>query len=236
MKTRLALIPGLLASLLCALAHAQTFTPFPGAEIDNRTRSMQERVDAVWNAGDYERALLIYEKELAPIGDKYAQYMVGFMHLNAQGVPEDRAQALAWFRLAAERGDPLLVQVRDELAARMTPDELKASDQLFVGLWQEMSDRVLLMELIRRDIRPLRAQTGSHIPGAVVTGPAVIYRPRGAPVGPNFYRNVRTRLEARLKYLDARVEISDDIVAGELEKIRNESAELKEELAAMDNR
>lgn len=235
MKTRLALLSGLLASLLCALAHAQTFTPFPGEEIDNRTRSIQERVDAIWDSGDYERALLIYEKELAPVGDKYAQYMVGFMYLNGNGVAEDKMRALAWYRLAAERGDPLLLQTRDELAVQMTPAEIETSNEIFVGLWQQMSDRVLLMQLIRRDMQILKAQTGTHIQGARVTGPTIIYRPRGGPVGPNFYRDVRTRLEARLNYLDARVEISDIVVAEELEQIRIESAELKEELAAIED-
>jgi hypothetical protein len=214
LKIRLAFTLGLLASLLSALAYAQSYKPFPGEEIDHRTRSMQERVDAVYASGDYERALLIYEKELAPIGDKYAQYMVGYMHLNALGVNQDKETALAWYRLAAERGDQLLVQTRDELAVQL----------------------VLLMELIRRDLQILKAQTGSRIPGATVTRPTVIYRPRGGSVGPNFYRDVSTRLDARLKYLDARVEISDDIIAVELEQLQSEQSAAKEELAAIRNR
>jgi hypothetical protein len=236
LKIRLAFTLGLLASLLSALAYAQSYKPFPGEEIDHRTRSMQERVDAVYASGDYERALLIYEKELAPIGDKYAQYMVGYMHLNALGVNQDKETALAWYRLAAERGDQLLVQTRDELAVQLAPAEIEASNTVFVELWQLMSDRVLLMELIRRDLQILKAQTGSRIPGATVTRPTVIYRPRGGSVGPNFYRDVSTRLDARLKYLDARVEISDDIIAVELEQLQSEQSAAKEELAAIRNR
>ncbi|MDH3439828.1 MAG: SEL1-like repeat protein, partial [Gammaproteobacteria bacterium] len=128
MKIRLASISGLLASLLCAIASAQDYRPFPGEPIDQRTRNMQERVEAIYAAGNYERALLIYEKDLAPLGDKYAQYMVGYMHLHGEGVQSDRAEALAWFRLAAERDEPLLKRIRDEVLQQMSPTEISASD------------------------------------------------------------------------------------------------------------
>ena len=122
----------------------------------------------MYTSGDYERALLIYEKELAPIGDKYAQYMVGYMHLNAEGTAQNRAEALAWFRLAAERGEPLLGQVRDEVTAKLTPAERIAAEAIFLDLWKEMGDRALLVELIERDMRTLRGQTGTRIPGGTI--------------------------------------------------------------------
>ena len=167
----------------------------------------------MYAAGDYERALLIYEKELAPIGDKYAQYMVGYMHLNAEGTPQDKSGALAWFRLAAERGEPLLAEVRDQLLSEMTPDEVAVSDRIFLELWKSMGDRALLMELIRRDMRTLRGQTGTRIPGSASSSPTTIYKISGEIVGPDFYRDIRNRLAVRIDYLDARVEISDDILA-----------------------
>ena len=76
MKIRLALIAGLLAVFFCAPVQAQSYTPFPGVSQDERTLRMQERVEELYAAGDFERALLIYRKDLAPLGDKYAQYMV----------------------------------------------------------------------------------------------------------------------------------------------------------------
>ncbi|MDH5345937.1 MAG: hypothetical protein OEW59_09255 [Gammaproteobacteria bacterium] len=236
LKNWLALVTGLLASLFAAVGAAQSFKPFPGDPIDNRTRAIQERVEAIYSAGDYERALLIYEGDLAPVGDKYAQYMVGYMHLHAQSVPRDPAEALAWYRLAAERGTPLLVESRDQLAAALPPAEIAESDQVFVELWRRMSDRVLLVQLIRRDMEILRQQTGSRIPGARATSPLQILRPDGETVDPNYYRNVRSRLEARIAYLDAKVEISDDVVADELKRIRGEEAAMKEELASMERR
>jgi len=230
----LAFLSGLLASLLCVFAYAQTYKPFPGEPIDQRTRTIQERVDAVYTGGDFVRALLIYEKDLAPLGDKYAQYMVGYMHLEAEGVPQDKVEALAWYRLAAERSEPLLERVRDGLAAQMTAVEMAGSDQRFLDLWKSIGDRTLIMELIRRDMGILRTRTGTRIPGAVPSSPSVTIRVSGEPVGPNYYRKVRTRLENRIAYLDARVEISDIVIAGELEKFRSLEAEMKQQLASME--
>lgn len=236
MKIRLAFISGLLATLLCTTASAQNYRPFPGEPVDQRTRNMQERVEAIYAAGNYERALLIYEKDLAPLGDKYAQYMVGYMHLYGEGVQKDRAEALAWFRLAAERGEPLLKQVRDEVLQQMSSAEIAASDDVYLELWKSIGDHALIMELIRDDMNILRAQTGTRIPSGGNTSSTVIFRPNGETVGPNFYRDVRSRLDARIAYLDARVEISDDLVAEELDRIKIQEAEVKDELAAMGNR
>ena len=37
-------------------------------------------------------------------GDPEAQYNLGDMYINGEGVPEDQAEAAHWFRLAAEQG------------------------------------------------------------------------------------------------------------------------------------
>ena len=236
LKTRLAFIAGLLASFLCVTVQAQNYKPFPGESVNQRTRTIQERVEAIYSAGDYQRALLIYEKDLAPLGDKYAQYMVGYMHFHGQGTDIDKAESLAWFRLAAERGEPLLVRVRDEVLQQVSAADIAESDRIFVDLWKSISDRVLIMELIREDIDILREQTGTRIPGGATTGPMIIYTPSGDTIGPNFYRNVRARLDARLDYLDARVEISDDVIAEEFQRIRIQESEVKDEVAALGNR
>jgi hypothetical protein len=229
-------LTGLLAVLLGTAVMAQTYKPFPGDDVDPRTRSIQERVEAVYQSGDFERALLIYEKELAPIGDKYAQYMVGYMHLNGQGTEPDPVAALAWYRLAAERGERLLLQTKDKLAAELTDEQRARADRLFIDLWRKMSDRVLLVELIRKDMEIVRQSSGSRIPGIESSTPTIVYTPEGVPAGPNYFRDVRRRLEARISYLDARVEITDDIVDAELEKIRQRESEIKRELAAFERR
>jgi TPR repeat protein len=55
------------------------------------------------NRGDYETALL----ELRPLTDQGnvdAQNILGIMYFEGQGVPQDYAEALEWYRLAAAQG------------------------------------------------------------------------------------------------------------------------------------
>ena len=234
MKIRLALIAGLLAAFFCANAQSQIYKPFPGETMNKRTLDTQERVEALYGAGEYDRALLIYEKELAPLGDKYAQYMVGYMRLNAQSVPQDKASALAWYRIAAERGESALRQARDELMEKMTPAEIFVSNRIFLDLWQSIGDTRLIMELIREDMNTLKSRTGTRIRGAATSGPALIYRPSGELLPPNYYRDVRVRLEARLNFLEIKVEVKDIDVESDDEALQLLEEQVQSELAALE--
>jgi hypothetical protein len=234
LKIWLVLIAGLLAAFYCASLQAQSYRSFPGESVDQRTLQTQKRVDELYTAGEYKRALFIYEKELAPRGDKYAQYMVGYMHLNTPGMPPDKATALAWYRLAAERENEVLQQARDELAADLTQAEIDASHRIFLDLLQEIGDTRLLMKLIRRDMNTLRSRTGSHIRGATSGGPTIILRPSGVTENPNFYRDIRLRLEARLSYLETKVEIRDIVLESGDKELRMYEEQVKSELAALE--
>jgi len=196
---------------------------------------MQERVEDVYAAGNYDRALFIYERELAPIGDKYAQYMVGFMYLHAQGTERDEIEALAWYRLAAERGEFALEESRDELARQLTPQQLARSDVRFRELWRKYGDRALILELIERDMEILRSQTGTRITGASGNSPTVVLHRSGEQTGPAYYLDIRRRLTSRLAYLNGKVEINDDAIMEDLERMRREERELRQELSARDN-
>ena len=191
-------------------------------------------MDELYAAGEYKRALFIYEKELAPRGDKYAQYMVGYMHLNTPGMPQDKATALAWYRLAAERENEVLQQARDELAADLTQAEIDASNRIFLDLLQEIGDTRLIMKLIRRDMNTLSSRTGSHIRGATSGGSTVILRPSGTTENPNFYRDIRLRLEARLSYLETKFEISDLALESGDKELRRYEEQVKSELSALE--
>ena len=57
-----------------------------------------------YNAGDYATAL----QEWRPLAEQgYAKHksMLGVMYDNGEGVPQDYAEAVKWYRLAAEQGD-----------------------------------------------------------------------------------------------------------------------------------
>ena len=55
---------------------------------------------------DFEAAAKIIREQrpLADNGNARAQYILGVGYYHGQGVPQDRTQALNWFRKAAERG------------------------------------------------------------------------------------------------------------------------------------
>jgi len=55
--------------------------------------------------GDFASALKLW-KPLAEHGDAYAQYNIGMMYANGQGVAQDYKIAAKWYALAAEKGDP----------------------------------------------------------------------------------------------------------------------------------
>ena len=63
----------------------------------------QKGLDAV-QRGDYTTALREW-KPLAEQGVAFAQYNLGVMYANGQGVPQNYKTAVKWYRLAAEQGD-----------------------------------------------------------------------------------------------------------------------------------
>ncbi len=56
-----------------------------------------------YNRGDYKTAFYEFQL-LAELGNAGAQYNLGYMYANGEGVPEDNSQALFWYRKAAEKG------------------------------------------------------------------------------------------------------------------------------------
>ncbi len=58
---------------------------------------------AAYNRGAYVTALLEW-RPLAKQGNAEAQFNLGLMYYNGQGLPQDYVQALQWYRKAAEQG------------------------------------------------------------------------------------------------------------------------------------
>lgn len=123
----------------------------------------QEKADSYFAKGDFIEAMAIYRDDLAPVGDKYSQYMVGYMYLAGKGVQEDAIVASAWYRLAAQRENAQYVRIRDGLLSLFNDEQRSRSDQLYVRLRQDMGDLMLIRKLIRDDIMVLRRRTGSEM-------------------------------------------------------------------------
>lgn len=57
-----------------------------------------------YSKSDYANAAREF-RPLAEKGHAEAQYNLGFMYANGQGVPQNHAEAAKWYRLAAQQGD-----------------------------------------------------------------------------------------------------------------------------------
>ena len=75
-----------------------------------------ERCQAAYVAKRYTEAFKCLEP-LAKEGNAPAQFNLGVMYRDGQGVPQDDAQAAAWFRKAAEQGDAVAKQALERLSA-----------------------------------------------------------------------------------------------------------------------
>jgi Sel1 repeat len=240
MRIRLYIKQAIVAGIVAAMAHvpaqSEGYNYFPGASADQRTLQAQRLVEQLYEEREFKRSLIIYEKELAPIGDKYAQYMVGFMYYRGHGVEVNRPAALAWFRLAAERRDPPIVAARDALFSTMSQEEIVESNKIFVKLWRELGDNQIILDLVRRDLNLLKEKTGSRIPGSN-TSPMTIVRVQDTTTSSAaFYDRIRERLQTRLNYLNSNVEIVDIALNDDLAVKKSLEQEIREEMAALDMR
>jgi TPR repeat protein len=162
MKTlglRFALIAMLLALPMTAVSQEK----FLGDEANRAILSLQQKANSDFAKGEYGQALEVYQKELAPLGDKYSQYMVGYMYLAGKGVQEDAILASAWYRLAAQRGTEEYVRIRDSLLALCNDEQRARSDQIYIILRREMGDLTLVERLIWADLQILRRSTSSTL-------------------------------------------------------------------------
>ncbi len=173
--------------------------PFPGQPPDGQLVSTQEKAADLFERSDYERALFIYRHELAPRGDKFAQYMVGYMYASGRGVDTDVVEASAWYQLAAERGEKSFVKVHDNLWEGMSEEEQIAATDRHAALQAELSDRVVVVRLIEKDILYLRTRNSNQLTINSGFGQQTTERLSD-------YKRACRRLEQRLRYLERSLE------------------------------
>jgi len=149
--------------LSSVVAQAKNNDNFPDKVPNYRTLKIQKKAATLYTNGDYSQSLKIYTQELAPIGDKYAQYMVGFMHLAGQGVARNLEVALAWYGLAAERKTEEFVSSRNQLRALLDESQIEYSNILLKELKRTIGDKALIIPLIKKNIEKLKSHTGSRV-------------------------------------------------------------------------
>jgi len=170
--------------------------------VDQKTMRVQAQAEEVYERTDYKRAFRIYLRDLAPIGDKYAQYMVGFMYLTGKGVEEDRVMGSVWYRLAAERDIKEFVRVRDQVMVSLDDAQRVESDRLFIEFRKKYGDLALLTKAVREDYDKLMSITGSRVGAGVSSMTVVDLDAAGVSrSGSDYYRRIERRMQARLEYI-----------------------------------
>ncbi len=202
--TRLATIGSLsLLALLLSTAAVQAQRPseLSGDLPNTQTMAVLEKAEVLFTLGKYERAFFIYRNELAPLGDKYAQYMVGYMYQNGFGIEQDEATAAAWYQLAAERGTREFVALRDHVLRQMDTESINRSTDIYRELRDQYCDIAVLLASIKDDHQKLQIRTGSRIGGG--SSPVEIINRDGARLtnSSEYYDRIRQNLEARLRML-----------------------------------
>jgi len=121
------------------------FDAYNGGDYDTALkefRPLAERGKAVaqWSLGfmyergqgvpqDYQEAMMWY-RLAAEQGSETAQLFLGEMYCCVKGAKEDLVQAHKWFNLAASQGRVSAKTAREELAERMTPDQIAEAQTL----------------------------------------------------------------------------------------------------------
>ncbi len=115
---------------------------------------------AAYERGDYAAAL----RELRPLaeqGDVTAQYNLGFMYGNGQGVLQDYAEALKWYRKATEQGH---ARAQYNLGFMYENGQGVPQDYVRAHLWFNLATaNGLQRAAINRDIVALRMTPAQNV-------------------------------------------------------------------------
>lgn len=163
MRTKLRIVTcyTVLSLLLLAASNALSADVFPGKGTNDELIKTQQKADSLFEKGDYDRAMIIYREDLAPLGDKFAQYMTGYMYYSGRGVEEDSVTAYAWYRLASERSEESYMKSRDALATLLSEEQRLESDSIYQKLRKSIGDIALVTDLINNDINFLMDRYGA---------------------------------------------------------------------------
>lgn len=72
-------------------------------------------------------------------GSPQAQAMVGDMFYNGSGEGKDLKKAWAWYKLAAERGNPSAVEMLPIVASNLSPKDFEKAQEIFSKIKSSLS-------------------------------------------------------------------------------------------------
>lgn len=188
---------------------------FPGQRADKSIVKTQSKADSLLEKEKYERAFFIYRNDLAPIGDKYAQYIIGYMYLTGKGVEENFSTAAAWYRLAAERGNQNFVSAHNQLFAALNDEQRAKTEEVFIALRNDLGDATMVMRLIENDLADLDGRARPN-PFFIQETTSLAGYDQQAPTN----KMTIDRIEFRMFWLEEK--LANDKLATETEKSKYE--------------
>ena len=90
---------------------------------------------SAYKSGDYATALKEFAA-LAEQGDADAQFNLGGMYENGQGVPQDYKQAIKWFTRAAEQG---MAEAQYNLGVMYANGQGVPQDNVYAHMWSNLA-------------------------------------------------------------------------------------------------
>lgn len=150
-----------------AAAGAMNNSDFNTPESDGRpgVKAYKEGMIA-YTRKDYAHAVHML-KVAASWAYKPAEYNLGVMYFEGQGVPVDRPLGAAWLVLAAERGDPRYIAARDVVITSLSDAQFAQTDELWSQLNQTYGDKVALRRAKAQWAFVKTNQTGTRVGGTV---------------------------------------------------------------------
>jgi hypothetical protein len=111
--------------------------------------------------GRDERARELFRRA-ARFADKYSQQRLAIMHWYGQGGGADPVMAYVWADLAAERGYPGLLAMREEIWAKLSPEQQRQAVSKGQTYYGEFGDAVAKPRLEKVLFQRSRQVTGSR--------------------------------------------------------------------------
>ena len=101
---------------------------------ENGNASVQWLLAYAYKDGDGvpkdEKESIKWYRKAAEQGHADAQYNLGFFYYNGDGVPESYVQTYAWWNIAAANGNEDSKELKTELAAKMTKEQILEAQKL----------------------------------------------------------------------------------------------------------
>jgi uncharacterized protein len=141
-----------------ALAQFDVLYKLSANHLNERYRLYAQKAAATENWGDAANAFRI----AARYADKYSQHRLSLMHWYGVGVAVDRVEAYIWSDLAAERGYPQFLAIRERMWRELTPEQQAAVAQRGEALYAEFGDPTAKKRFEAALAQGRRQVTGSH--------------------------------------------------------------------------